>query len=121
MRCCLPAVASALLVSGLGCGTATLHRAEEPAIDGRIAGSDAHTICIQNRAGRVFAVPDADVVDVDHPKAWAIWGWFLYVVPGVLGMVEYFDSVQRLQNVPCPTDARAVSREERVTPPWETR
>ena len=122
-RCGLCGLCVAVALAGLagmaGCGTATLHRAEDPAIEGRIAGADGRAICIQNRAGRVFAVPAAAVIDVDHPKAWAPWGWFLYVVPGVLGMYEYYDSVQRLHTFPCPADARVAPPEERVMPPWE--
>lgn len=48
-------------------GTATVHTAGQPAIEGRIIGGDQAWLFVQNSGGELYRVPKSRVHDIDHP------------------------------------------------------
>lgn len=61
------ATAAALWVLASCSGTATVHTAGQPAIEGRIIGGDSTWLFVQNNAGELYRVPKRRVHDIDHP------------------------------------------------------
>jgi hypothetical protein len=56
------------LVLLTGCGTsATITRANAPAIDGKIIGGDSSDVYIETRSGVSDTVPRSEITDIDHP------------------------------------------------------
>lgn len=85
-------VAAAVALSGC---TATIYRAGQPAIEGRLVGGDDDHLAVRNAGGEVFRVPRAEIVDVDHPGN--TWWWYppYSIIPG---FVVWWQSVQAAED-----------------------
>jgi hypothetical protein len=61
-------IAIVTAVAFAGCGTtATIHRQNGPAYEAEILSSDARSLHIRGDDNRTYAVPGAEISDVDHP------------------------------------------------------